>query len=240
MSALTAFFFSALLSLFDSSSVVIASEESKNSEMKEVFNEIRWIQKDDTDIWMMNQSHAGRFPNQPWDRIAIVIDKTTSPVTARFYQFPSGPLEWEESLIKKRVDYRASCFACHNNGPRAIRASSANSEAPLSWQDRVKIQIWNLRIKTYGRIQFAQDMDILPKGHTTPFRVFDAKMNDVLKVKTCTYCHKEQGLLARGVLRRQQRGTIEHLVKSGEMPPAGFSLSENEIQELQDFVRGFN
>ncbi|MNK86943.1 hypothetical protein D3C87_1068680 [compost metagenome] len=224
----------------DSQSVFIESAESKNLELKSVFNEIRWIPGIKQDVWMMNQSHFGRHLQvSQWERLAIVIDKTQSPPVAKYYQLAAGPLVWEESLLQKQTPYRASCFICHNNGPRALRPVSESQEASLSFRDRAKIQFWNWRIKTYGRIHYDRGHDETDKTLEVPFSFHTPEDQDELKVKTCVICHKEQGLFARGALVRQQTGTIKSMVARGEMPPPGFDLSELEKRELQNFLKGF-
>lgn len=229
-----------LLCLTDSQSVFIESAESKNQELKSVFNEIRWIPGIKQDVWMMNQSHLGRHPQtSQWERLAIVIDKTQSPPVAKYYQLAPGPLVWEESLLQKQTPYRASCFICHNNGPRALRPVSESQEASLSFRDHAKIQFWNLRIKTYGRIHYDPAHDEMDKSLEVPFSFHTSEDQDELKVETCVVCHKEQGLFARGALVRQQTGTIKSMVARGEMPPPGFRLSEREKRELQNFLKGF-
>ncbi len=220
--------------------ITIESEESKNEKMQSVFNQIRFLSEGKRDIWMMNQSHFGSSPkSHQWERLAIVIDKTKSPMTARYYQLSPGPLIWSDDLVKERVNFRASCFICHSNGPRAIRPQYASVFALLSLKDRLKIQILNLRIKTYGRINFDEKHrkeDVIQKP---PFHFSQHKELETLKVKTCLKCHNESGFLSRGMLVRQQSGTIEHLVETGHMPPPGFSLSNEEKKQLRDFLRGF-
>lgn len=224
----------------DTDSVFIESAESKNHEMKSVFNEIRFFPGAKKDIWMMNQSHSGRDPQElEWERLAIVVDKTQTPARARYYQLQAGPLVWEEDLIQKQSPYRASCFICHNNGPRALRPVNTSQEAKLSWMDLAKIQLWNLRIKTYGRIQYDPEHDKLEESLKVPFSFHTKEDQDELKVKTCVICHQDKGLVKRGFLKRQQTGTIRSLIERGEMPPPGFYLSQKEEKELQDFLKGF-
>lgn len=220
--------------------VIIESEESKNIHLKSVFNQIKWIPSKNHDVWMMNQSQVGRRPHKDqWERIAIVIDKTKKPMTAKYYQFKPGPLEWNNSLIDKQVSFRASCFTCHSNGPRAIRPIYFSDQAPLSLSNMIQIQLLNLRIKTYGRIVFdkdhlKKDLKIYP-----PFRYSQPIDLERLNIKTCNLCHKEEGMFARGELVRQQSGTIQFMVDKGHMPPKGFSLSSNEKKQLKDFLKGF-
>lgn len=224
----------------DRASVIIESEESKNPKLESVFNEVRWIPGKDRDIWMMNQSHYGReLPRDQWERLAIVIDKTKTPPRAHFYQLKPGPLEWSEDLTRQQTAYRASCFLCHNNGPRAIRPLDRSTLAALTWKERLKITWWNLQMKSYGRIRYdlAHDEDDLHRE--VPFRFRGSAEDRELKVAVCMNCHKEDGLFARGALHFQQRGTIEHMVTSGAMPPLGFHLSKEESLQLQDFLHGF-
>jgi len=234
--------FSAGLMLFAHSEqiITIESEESKNEKLESVFNQIKWIPGKDQDVWMMNQSHFGvDTPSEKWERLAIVIDKTTTPKTARFYQFKPGPLEWREELLAQRAPNRASCFTCHNNGPRSLRPISESTHAPLSWSEKVKMSLWNLRIKTYGRINYDDRHDLEDKDLIVKFRFPGNPHNDPLHVPVCVKCHNENSWWARGTLRRQQVSTIRHLVESGQMPPPGFQLTKQDQRKLQDFLRGF-
>ncbi len=105
---------------FMSTSILFQSLESKAIDGSADFNRIRWFQLADQDVWMMNQSHHGiSAEKEKWDRLAIVVDKTTTPPTAKFYQLKSGPLVWSEDIIQQRVPYKVSCFICHANGASA-------------------------------------------------------------------------------------------------------------------------
>ena len=216
--------------------IAFESKESKTINLGAVFNKVKWIEGFDQDVWMMNQSHHGHnaAPSK-WERLAIVVDKTKTPYQASFYQLQTGDLEWSPDLIKNRKTYRASCFLCHNNGPRAIRPQD-NS---VSLKEKLIIAAWNLRIKTYGRIVYNPIHDQEDKTAEVVFRNHMEGDNDTLQVKTCTICHRDSGFFARGLLSRQQRGTIKFLVENKQMPPTGFSLSEKEKKELRDFIRGF-
>lgn len=222
--------------ILNSKEIVFESKESKTNNLGPVFNKIKWITGRDQDVWMMNQSHHGKDPDKTkWERIAIVVDKTKKPYQASYYQFQAGDLEWSPELIQERKTYRASCFLCHNNGPRAIRPQN-NS---VSFKEELIIAAWNLRIKTYGRIVYNPIHDQEDKTAEVVFRHNKNGDNDTLQVKTCMACHKESGLFSRGLLSRQQRGTIKYLVENEQMPPRGFALSENEKKELRSFLRGF-
>ncbi|HEY1078950.1 MAG TPA: hypothetical protein VGE46_02600 [Bdellovibrio sp.] len=223
----------------DKSSVFIESEESKNKDMQSVFNEIRFIPGDKQDVWMMNQSHHGPHPaEKQWDRLAIVVDKTTTPKTARYFQLKPGPLAWEENLKTHREPYRVSCFLCHNNGPRALRPVADSTLASLGWKQKVQIAAWNFRMKIYGRIQVHPEHDSEDLTQKPPLRFRFPQAEAELQVKTCAICHRETGFLARGALQFQQEGTIKSLVARGEMPPPGFSLSAKEEKELEKFLMG--
>jgi hypothetical protein len=225
-----------LFFVFNSEEVLFESKESKTMDLGAVYNKIKWVSSKDQDVWMMNQSHHGvEAEKNKWERIAIVIDKTKTPYQASYYQFEPGSLDWNPDLIKNRKTYRASCFLCHNNGPRAIRPQ----EQSVSIKDKIIIAAWNLRIKTYGRVVYNPIHDQEDKKAEVVFRHHMKGDNDRLKVKSCMVCHKESGFLSRGLLSRQQRGTIKHLVENNQMPPAGFSLTENDKKELRNFLRGF-
>ncbi|UOF02562.1 c-type cytochrome [Bdellovibrio reynosensis] len=225
---------------FDGHALTIESEESKTADLKPVFNKITWQWGKDQDVWMMNQSHHGANadPTQ-WDRLAIFIDKTKNPKVARFYQLKPGDLKWSDNLIEQRVEYRANCFICHNNGPRAIRPFAESQDAALTWRERIKIHTWNLRMKAYGRIVYDRTHDQEDAHLTVPFSYHSREDNTFLKVKTCVRCHNESGSFARGFLRRQHIGTIRALIQKGHMPPLGFSLDQKEKRQLEDFIRGF-
>ncbi|HVK62177.1 MAG TPA: hypothetical protein VM432_11530, partial [Bdellovibrionales bacterium] len=204
-----------------------------------VYNRIVFIMSGKKDIWMMNQSHHGvKASKGSWDRLAIVVDKSSSPKTARFLQLPAGPLEWSEDLPLKRLPLKISCFLCHSNGPRAIRFNEANGVS-LSWRDKLTVGIWNLQIKTYGRVIADSTHDKEDPELAVPFRYRGHYENETLEVKACVKCHQDAGIVARGKLTRLNGDSIRLMVASGEMPPAGFSLSESERQEIKNFVEGF-
>lgn len=217
--------------------IFIESQESKTLLGGPVFNKIQWFHFPDKDVWMMNQSHHGSSaPANTWDRLAIVVDTSSSPKIARFYQLEPGPLEWRDDLPQK--PFRVSCFLCHNNGPRALRPNHDSPFDPTSWGDRLRVSFWNLRIKLYGRVQEAPELnDQAPHGGA-PFRFGGIYENEPLSVATCQNCHKESGFLARGLLRRQQTQTMRFMVGTGQMPPPGFFLSSKEKLQLERFLQG--
>lgn len=227
------------MALSDDQEVFLESLESKIVEDSPVFNKIKLFQFKDKDVWMMNQSHYGAEGLGPdsWDRLAIVVDRTQSPRTAKFYQLEPGPLEWKENIPER--PFKVSCFMCHNNGPRAIRPNYDSPLNPTSFKDRIKISYWNLRMKMYGRVLPHASHDEKDPNLKKPFRFYSTYENEPLKVQTCMKCHKESGLFARGTLSRQQIPTIKFMFESGEMPPVGFSLSLEEKAQMEKFLEGF-
>ena len=117
--------------------LLIESLESKTKTGGDIYNKIKFIQKEKLDIWMMKQSHQGLSNEEDWDRLAIVVDKSIKPHKARFYQLESGPLMWTGKA--KEIPYKVACFLCHSNGPRAIRPSLESSVVPLSFKERLKV-----------------------------------------------------------------------------------------------------
>lgn len=219
--------------------VFLESKESKTIDGSPIYNKIKWFQYKDKDVWMMNQSQHGAYglDEKSWDRLALVVDKTQAPKRARFYQLEPGPLEWKDGLIER--PFKVSCFMCHNNGPRAIRPNYISALNTTAFLDRFKIYYWNFRIKSYGRILPHKAHLELDQFLERPFQFYSSYENEPLKVKTCMKCHKETGLSARGFLSRQQNPTIKFMLESGEMPPMGYSLSENEKIELEKYLEGF-
>jgi hypothetical protein len=213
--------------------VTFQSEESKTKEGAPVFNRIRYFSFPEKDVWMMAQSHFGISATpEKWDRLAIVVDKTHKPYRARFFQFEPGPLEWKENLPRK--DFRVSCFLCHANGPRQIRPEAGT----LPVMEKLKVEMWNLQMKNYGRVVPDPIHEEEDKKLRVPFRYSTPLENDLLTVPSCIKCHRETGLFARGALRRQNSLTIEFMLSQGHMPPLWFSLPEEEKKALRDFLNG--
>lgn len=213
----------------DQQEVLIQSLESRTSQNEAVYNKIKYIRQNDREIWMMNQSHAGLVADETkWERLAIIIQNNQ----VSFYQIEAGPLEWSDELLKKQVPYRATCFACHNNGPRAIRPDQEGVK--LSFIDQTRIFFWNIRIKLYGHLSESSEMKMLDPSRQVPFKHRNEFDLQTLEAETCLKCHNEN---KRGRLTRQQSGTIEFMVKRGFMPPFG-SLNEKELKAINRFVRG--
>lgn len=222
----------------DDQEVLIESEESKTVAGGPVFNKIKWFQFKNKDVWMMNQSHHGKDAKiQEWDRLAIVIDKTTTPKVAKFYQLSPGPLKWGPNQQSK--PFKVSCYMCHSNGPRIIRPNYNSLLNQTSLLESLKISYWNFRIKLYGKVIPHSSHKQEDVGLKIPFRWRSKYENEVLQIKTCMHCHKEKGFLARGTLKRQQMPTIKFMLERGYMPPLGFSLTSEEKKQIQQFLKGF-
>ncbi len=168
-----------------------------------------------------------------WERVAIIVATDTTPKTARYYQLPSGPLEWRDDLPK--LEYRVSCFYCHANGPRVVRPQPGS----LGWTERIRTAALNWRIKSYGRVVPHPDHVREDQHLSRPFREPHPVANEPLVLGACIRCHKEDGFLPRGTLTRQHAGTIRHMVEKGHMPPWPFKLSPSEKKELENFLAGF-
>lgn len=226
------------VSISDSQEVFLESWESRTVSGGSVFNKIKWFSFKDKDVWMMNQSHHGsQALKNKWERLAIVVDKTKSPITAKFFQLKPGPLEWADNL--EQVPLRISCFMCHANGPRAIRPNYKSAFNPMGFKERVKVLAWNIRIKSYGRVVPHKSHKDTDQNLVPPFRWRSDYENEPLKISTCLTCHKEQGFFARGRLRRQNIPTIKFMLETGQMPPIGFWLSKEEKIQMEHFLAGF-
>lgn len=228
---------SALVLFQTDSEILIKSLESKTTENKDVFNKIKFIPGLKKDIWMMNQSHHGLTNERSlWDRLAIVVNKDSTKKTVQFYQLPPGELNWDENLRYKAQAYRVSCFMCHSNGPRVIRADE--SDQPLDLKSKILIGYFNLRIKSYGVIEEDHTYKEIDQNRSVPFRYRSHLDNEILNIKSCTKCHNESGLFSRGFLRRQNLIAIKFMLNNKLMPPLGFSISESDQIKLRKFILG--
>lgn len=220
--------------------VLFQSEESSSKMFGPIFNRISWKSFKDKDVWMMQQSQTGLNSNYDhWDRLVIVVDKTTSPKTAIFTQTSSSPFEFKEPYQNK--EFRVACGLCHNNGPRAIRPmtlSDDSSALPLTWLDQIKVTLWNLRIKSYGRVisKTATHIDGMPRK--IPFAFDDVYAQKNLQISNCVKCHNNS-YWGRGELQRQHYTSIQFMVENGYMPPLGFNLFFNKTNFLKEFNKAF-
>jgi cytochrome c553 len=154
--------------------------------------------------------------------------------TATFVQLAPGALSLQPD--EPEVEKKARCYMCHANGPRAIRPEWESAPASVSSWDRLRLTLWNLRIKTYGRFA-ATAQDVAPD-----FRVQSSLADEPLQVAACTRCHGDgsanglHALVARGTLRRQHYAAIDFMVGNGLMPPPGYGISEQEKREILQFT----
>ena len=218
---------------FSDDAVFFASLESKGMHKQAVYNQIKFFQKENSDIWMMNQSHFGINTDlDKIDRLAIVVDNSSK--TAKFFQLPPGELIWSDDLPQQKIEFRVSCFMCHANGPRAIRPDSTLLK--LSLKDKIKINFWNYKIKSYRRVQPDQMHSDEDTSLKMPFRYRTELDNEKLDINTCNQCHNDKN--GRGELARQNLVTIDFLLKNKLMPPSGYSLSEIEKSKIKQFFLG--
>lgn len=213
------------------SDVMFRSAESHTATGGDVYNRVHFVRDGSRDVWMMNQSHDG---GRTFERLAIVVDGKQ----ASFYQLEAGALEWRATDgaagAPAQREYRVACALCHANGPRAIRPNGT-LEGDLTFAERLRVSLWNLRIKMYPRLH----SDAAPGfDHKIPFRFAGTFANSPLKVATCAYCHREDGPVARGTLVRQNALTIASMVDRGEMPPLGIPLPAAQKRELDRFLKG--
>ncbi|HEX4922915.1 MAG TPA: cytochrome c [Bdellovibrionales bacterium] len=208
------------------------SEESRRADGRPVRNEVRFVAGLSRDVWLMTQTHG---PHDI-DRLAIVVDKSVAPKRARFYQLePGADLEDLAAGRAPQAPYRASCFTCHVNGPRALRPELASE----SWGSALRATwiaaLWNLRVKTYGRV--LSEAGEGAAGSGAPFRRAGAVSNEPAGLLGCARCHHD-GKLGRGTLLEQHASTVAFMVRQGYMPPRGFGLSPEERDKLNDFMNG--
>jgi hypothetical protein len=204
--------------------VVFQSLESVTETGAPVYNRVRLLPGWNRDIWLMQQSHHGLDAEfGKWDRLAIVVDKTTRPYRADFYQLAPGELAYEDAP----VPLKARCFACHANGPRAVRPDFDSPNAGLNLASVLRTAVWNLRIRGYGRVESRP-------GHTfqdgVPFKSTLSILSRPLELGTCSHCHAPDG--DRGELKLEHLGTALFMIERGFMPPAPYRISEEERERL--------
>ncbi len=222
--------------LSDDEPVLFQSEESSTEEYGPIYNRVSWQSTESEDIWMMQQSQGVFDTNfKNWERLIITVDKTTTPKTAKFVQTMPGDFDF--SNHPKSIEFRVPCGVCHTNGPRAIRpVTDRSSFTPISWKDRVKIAVWNLRIKMYGRVVSSARTHLNEFPRKMPFEFDDSFAKRRLAVQTCNHCHNDSKW-GRGPLTRQNHASILFMVEKGYMPPLGFGMSLSEESELMRFVK---
>lgn len=209
--------------------ITFQSLESTTETGAPVFNKVQWLAGWQEDVWLMAQSQHGFSTDaNMWDRLAIVVNKKTS--VAKFYQLSPGPLKWNGPAEAQPL--KARCYACHTNGPRAIRPDySSLTVKPNPWQ-RLAINIWNLRIKTYGRLQSTEGHPFL---EGVSFRSSMPILKLGLNLISCQKCHSSSGI--RNPLTLEQIGTASFLVTNGLMPPLPFSANPDDVTTLNRLMK---
>ena len=203
--------------------VLFMSAESKNLEGAPVYNQIKLISLPGTDVWMMQQGHHGLdVPQLRWDRLALVVNKNEKPYRAQFYQLEPGELKLASE--NEIIPNKARCFACHVSGPRAIRP---DPKFGLSLVSKVKIALWNLKIKSYGAMTSEEGKNF-PAG--VPFKSAHKIFSRPLAVNSCQNCHAKEGM--RGELLFEHLDTALFLVNNRSMPPFPFKISESDKAQL--------
>lgn len=211
------------------SPVLFRSLESETETGGPVHNRVRFEAGWNKDVWKMSQTHSG-LGNKAWDELAIVVDKSKRPFQAKFFQLEPGSSGDPE--VSKPAPLKARCFACHANGPRAILPNGLATEAPISGFDRVKIFAWNLRIKTYGRVDSRAGAE--PPGGA-PFKSRLPILSRPLELKSCTGCHSADGI--RNPLRLEHVGTANFMAAQGHMPPFPFQARKEDLETLRKLTR---
>ena len=211
----------------NNSSIRFESLESQTKEGKAVFNEVTFKKDGTKDVWLMRQSHAGLNAGlEKWDRLAIVVDPAKEE--AIFYQFKPGQ-KLEFASQAEAAPYRARCYACHANGPRAIRPNFSSSEIQLSFPEKARIILWNLKIKTYGKLSGLSGQS-LKKG--SPFKSEFPVASRPLDLKSCTPCHSQDGI--RSPLRLEHVSTARFLIQKNIMPPFPFRANPGDLKTLEN------
>jgi hypothetical protein len=226
-------FIPGLLFSSDENSVAFQSLESVTETGAPVFNEIGFYPGKNKDIWIMRQSHHGLAPSESqWDRLSIVVDKTKG--TASFYQLQSGPIQdlTLAQVIQFAQPLKARCFACHSNGPRAIRINLDSTDVTPSIVKQARVAFWNLRIKTYGKLKSQEGVHFI---EGVPFKSPLEILSRPMPLKSCVDCHSENGI--RNQLTLEQIGTVNFMVKNGFMPPFPFKITAEDARILNRLVR---
>jgi len=141
--------------------------------------------------------------------------------------------------MKKKVPFKVSCFKCHSNGPRVIRANYNSKNSPTTTLGKIIIAFWNFKIKSYGLLIEDKVHKKKDRFIKVAFKTRSKFIQKKLLVKTCLKCHNNSGFIKRGFLTREHIPTIKFMIKKGYMPPMGFKLSRSEKIELQSFLMGF-
>lgn len=195
-------------------SILFKSYESKTKDNKEVWNKITLISTNDKDIWKMKQSHHG-ISSKVWDDIEIIVTKKSYPYRAQYKQLKDG----------KIIDYKASCFRCHPNGPRLIRP---HLNTQLSIKEKILLTKMNSLIKSYGYVK-TEDV-FKSKVPLIKSRINKSKH---LKIKSCYKCHNG---IERGFITKENTETAKFLLLNKQMPPWPYTIGKAEVNLLNEFL----
>lgn len=203
--------------------VEFISHESKHFNGDPIFNRISMQSTTNEDIWLMQQQQQGYTDQyQQWDRLAIVVNRSTQQV--QYYQLKPGPLEWTEKTVTEAIPHKVSCIKCHANGPRAIRPDPQHE---LSIKSKIQVALWNYKIKRYFRMENSpaqtSSANIQNTNHT------------LLKIKACASCHNDSSS-GRNFLSNQNRFSIAFMIENKLMPPGGASLSQEDVLQIQNIL----
>lgn len=200
--------------------IFIESLESKNLKGQPVINAISYSSENGVETWSMRQNH---HDGSEWDDLKIVVDKNYSPAKARYFQLENG--------VEK--EFRVSCFSCHANGPRLIRANNDSDKVKNSLYEKAVMAYWNLRIKHYGAVDTPQDVKLLDEFRKIPLKYEGRVDKKIVELESCNLCHGEDSILGRSDIQFQHQATIKYLVESGAMPPLFFKVSNEDKEFLR-------
>ncbi len=206
--------------------VEFESLESKTETGLPVYNRIQYYAGITKDIWVMQQHHVTASVPTPahekWDKVAIVVEKWSGKAT--FYQLAPGDNVFDEKTLKQPLKVR--CFACHSNGPRAIRPNETSPMFAIGPFAKAQLVFLNARIKSYGHLESKSG-----SPGDAPFRSPLKVMSRSINLKSCNRCHSENGI--RAPLLYEHLGTIDFMVKSKLMPPWPFEISARDKKAIE-------
>lgn len=209
--------------------VSFESWESLGQDNAPVFNEIQFRPGIHVDLWIMRQSHHGLTADKTkWDRLAIRVKKSQSPMTAEFFQLSPGDSEFNG--LAESIPLKVACLSCHANGPRAIRPKVDSTWIKNSPLEIVSITLMNLRIKTYG---IMKNQEAVHFDEGAPLSNSQGTA-EAIQWRSCQYCHSEQGI--RSKLSLEQAGSIRFMLKNKLMPPFPFRIFAEDQDQMEVLV----
>ncbi len=205
-----------ILTSCHSNYITFESKESKNIENNNVFNQIKLESTREQDTWYMNQSHHEKSFVTNYDQLKIVVNKRKG--TTKYFQYKNN----------KAVPFSVKCTLCHSNGPRKITPTES-SYNELTLKEKLIMALWNIKIKTYGNLKNTQEK-----------LEFEDQNNETLNLKTCTQCHSNNSLFARGKLKRGNFLAIKYQLDNNLMPPWPYKISKKDKNKIKKFLMGFS